>query len=154
MMSTIIPLFLLALVSISIANYCHAIYYRRKVILPMVIELLNDPSADLTAQRMATHAFDDSLDFMLLIKMNRALKGKSEHAIKFNRAKFTKNFNTNTKNKIFTIIDECIRLNCRIAYPIYKYYDLTLKVKKVNRTATNGELKRNLISYANDECFR
>ncbi|EGR0130445.1 hypothetical protein [Vibrio vulnificus] len=157
-MSTIIPLTLLALVSICIANYCYAIYYRRKVILPKVLDLVNDVSVEPAAKYMASHAFEDSLDLMLLIKMNKALESAPKHEVTSKGIGFFSKLNDESKEKLFEVIDGCIRLNYQVAFPVYMYARLTSKArnptKEVGKKVLRRKVKKALITHTNDEFFK
>lgn len=157
-MSTIIPLVLLILVSIGIANYCYAIYYRRKIILPMVLELVNDSSVEPAVKYMACNAFEDSLDLKLLIKMNKALKDKPKQEVVTKGARFIAKLSDDSKKKLFDVIDKCIRLNYHVAFPLYIYVRLTSKVKNprrnIGKKVLRRKVKRAMISHTNDEFFK
>ncbi|KKD60438.1 hypothetical protein RN22_10915 [Grimontia sp. AD028] len=153
-MNTVIPLLILFIVTALIVNYCYAVYYRRKVILPLVIDFLRDESVSSGAKFMASHAFEDSLDVFLILKVAKAAKSRSED----NKTKsigFLSNLDDDAKRRLFEIFDRSIKLNLQVAFPVYAWAGVKYNSFTVNTSSKHKELKRKvkteLISYTDQE---
>ncbi|PMN52169.1 hypothetical protein BCT30_13640 [Enterovibrio norvegicus] len=151
-MSILIPIILLIIASSLIANYCYGIYYRRKFILPLVLDFINDKDTDPKVKNIASHAFEDSLDIMLLIKINRALKDNSDRKLSPKSHEMFSSLSNENKNKLFNIIEKSIHLNSKVAFPIY-FISRKISNKKDSDRMLTRDFKKGLIAHTHDACF-
>ncbi len=157
-MEFVLPVILAFLAFVLAKNYAKAVLYRRKIILPLVESFIEDDNAPMRAKLMAYHAFKDSLDYKLILKIRKASKEPKFGVSKVEAHDIYQKFDKRTRAKLNRIFEECVTLNIRFALPMYLYSAFTDKTVKVhvNRKekaveAAKQKTKRAFYSYTLQE---
>ncbi|MUJ36020.1 hypothetical protein [Aliivibrio fischeri] len=154
-MNTILPMIILTIVALAVFSYARAVIYRRNVILPKLLKLLDNDNASPAAKFMASHAFKDSLDIFLVIKMSKRINQISTENSKVQHGKFMAELDQETKEQMLEIIDNSIKLNIKLAFPVYVYVYAQIFCSHSGKSKDKKQIKKkaksDLLDYTTSE---
>ncbi len=156
-MEMYLPVSILLVAIYFVVHYARAVMYRRTIILPQVTRFIDDESIPVQAKFMVYHAFQDALDYGLALKIYKVqVKAveKNEKGTQQAENLFVQ-LDERTKKELLSIVDECIKLNIRFAWPVHHHvkgkFAALAHDKKSTRAVARNQVKRALITYADKE---